>query len=1521
MGIVNAQIAVYPLTSDGIPSSTDPNLTASNFTNGVGTGNFSFGASGASANNWSVGAIDPTDHFQISLTANTGYTITIQQILFSERRSLTGPHNYAVQWSKSADFSSPITIADVVVPDDDLERSGNISSLNILVLSGETIYIRWSGYNAEGTSGTWRINDNSLSFVGLVEEENTNNINTKILAPTAQIAASSVSSLSTSPAQAFDVFKFKISDLGTSDGQATHMKQISIKNNNPASSADWMQTLAGVKLKMGATEINLTNTIISNSSIDLSFAEGALNITDGANQEITLSVYFKTSNLVDNTKLQFWIDKSNHGFMTYMNGSGIEPVLDNDIVSNVFNVQVTASKISFSDYSPYILKNSNFEVRVSASDFFGNVDIDASNQIQLSKGTGTGTLIIPTPAKNLVNGETSWNDLQYNTDGEFTITATDISSALNPVTTNEIHCQTNEGSIVINEIYADPTPPIDLPEFEFLEIYNRSVNAVNLLNWKLIIGTKTITLPAYELKQNSFVILCSSAALADYNSFGSTLGLLSSTDLTNSGKLLTLENDLGEVIHNVNYNIGWYKDNAKDDGGWSLEMIDPENICSGEFNWKASFDPSGGTPGKNNSVEAVNPDLSAPKLLGGIISGANEIKLYFDERIDSVGAKNLSNFSVDQSIGNPSIISFLSEDPTTLLLAFPSNFTQDHKYILSVNNLSDYCSNAVASAALDVYYHLNQKNDVAITEIMPDPTPKVTLPEYEYIEIFNRTAYPIDLTSWTISVNQTKVDLSPSIINGNDYVILCDNSHSSEFANYGKVIPVNGFPSISDDGCNIILRDSLDTIMSQVNYTQAWFRDANKDDGGWSLEVIDPDNFCSGASNWKESENIAGGTPGIINSVDGINIDNTKPEVAQIFIDSDHSIAIQFSETIDTLISCIKENFSIESLGVPDSIVVLQYDPQTIIQLNYTNPFTSKQTYFLSANSIHDFCGNVLNNYSKSLLYYKANPYDLVINEIMPDPEPAIALPAESYIELFNTSAYPIQLSGWKLFYNTSVKEFPLTEILAGQYIILCDKESETLFQAYGKTIGITSFPDLSNSGAKLTLKSSENEVISYIEYKPDWYQVSAKSDGGWSLEQIDPYNPCGGVTNWRASSDIRGGSPGIINSLNTSNPDSILPKVWHATVLSEQSIRLYFTESLDSSSLVNSVDYLTANLGFPNSVRPVGPDFSSVELSFPSLINKDSVYTLEVQSNLKDCAGNLISFPNSVRFQYPQFPESSDIVVNEILSNPHSDGVDFVELYNKSNKTIDLKNLRLAKRDDDGNLDYVKSIFPNGYLMFSGDFLVLTTDREDILKTYSTPNPQNVLQIDSMPAYSIDSGYVVLADRALNVIDEVKYTEDMHFELIKNQKGVSLERIDYNRSSFDVSNWHSAASTVGFATPAYENSQYSNFSENESKFKIEPEVFSPDNDGYQDIMNIRYNLDESGFTANVFVIDSKGRVIKHLAQNELLEKEGQLSWDGINDEKQVAKMGIYLIYMEIFNLQGKVEKLKKVAVLAGKFN
>jgi flagellar hook assembly protein FlgD len=103
------------------------------------------------------------------------------------------------------------------------------------------------------------------------------------------------------------------------------------------------------------------------------------------------------------------------------------------------------------------------------------------------------------------------------------------------------------------------------------------------------------------------------------------------------------------------------------------------------------------------------------------------------------------------------------------------------------------------------------------------------------------------------------------------------------------------------------------------------------------------------------------------------------------------------------------------------------------------------------------------------------------------------------------------------------------------------------------------------------------------------------------------------------------------------------------------------------------------------------------------------------------------------------------------------------------------------------------------------------------------------------------------------------------------------------------------------------------------SLLSLSSEIFSPDGDGYQDLLNIYIKTPANGYTGTLSVYDNNGRMVKQLMRNDILGTENTISWDGINDNNEKANIGIYIIYLEAFDLKGNTIKEKITAVVGAR--
>lgn len=547
--------------------------------------------------------------------------------------------------------------------------------------------------------------------------------------------------------------------------------------------------------------------------------------------------------------------------------------------------------------------------------------------------------------------------------------------------------------------------------------------------------------------------------------------------------------------------------------------------------------------------------------------------------------------------------------------------------------------------------------------------------------------------------------------------------------------------------------------------------------------------------------------------------------------------------------------------------------------------------------------------------------YSVVIDEIMADPTPIVSLPNAEYVELRNTSAQNINLQGWRLTsLSTTSGAFPSFILRPDSIVIVTSTTNAALFTPYGSVFGVTSFPSLDNTGTTLSLISRENITIHSVSYSVSWSQNAVKSDGGWALEMIDIKNPCSGASNWRASIDPRGGTPASKNSIDGNNKDQTPPALLRAAAIDNLTLILTFDETLDSLTAATAVNYtISDGINIPQSATAIASTFNTVQLRLSTPLIAGKVYTVTA-SNLTDCSGNIIQALRAAKVGLTSRADSLDVIINEILFNPKPNGVDYVEIYNRSNKVVDLRDLYITNRtSSNGRPGTVRQLSPTTILLFPGEYFVISEDASIVKQHYTTKTTANFVNVGTMPSFPDDKGFVVLLNSLGAVVDELAYDQKWHFALIDNEEGISLERIDFNKAS-TKDNFHSAASTVGFGTPGYQNSQFRNDLQVQGDITVSPKTFSPDNDGTDDFAVINYQMTDPGYVANIMIYDASGRPVRSLVKNATLAQAGSFRWDGLDDKSLKIPIGVYVIYTDVFNLHGKKKAFKNPVVLARRF-
>ncbi|NQT62632.1 MAG: lamin tail domain-containing protein [Candidatus Marinimicrobia bacterium] len=178
-----------------------------------------------------------------------------------------------------------------------------------------------------------------------------------------------------------------------------------------------------------------------------------------------------------------------------------------------------------------------------------------------------------------------------------------------PVDNTQIHSlfiSENTSPLVLNEIM--PLPLSD--QSEWIEIYNRSVESVDILGWLIADNSGSgisISDTNLLLEANGYLVIGSDQALSPDLHSGAYQGILHFPTLNNSEELITLFDPQGITMDEMSYSSS-----TELVLGRSLERIRPE--VSGQYpgNWSVCIDDWGSTPGAVNSLylDILSPELA-----------------------------------------------------------------------------------------------------------------------------------------------------------------------------------------------------------------------------------------------------------------------------------------------------------------------------------------------------------------------------------------------------------------------------------------------------------------------------------------------------------------------------------------------------------------------------------------------------------------------------------------------------------------------------------------------------------------------------------------------------------------------------------------------------------------------------------------------------------------------------------------------------------------------------------------------
>ncbi len=641
--------------------------------------------------------------------------------------------------------------------------------------------------------------------------------------------------------------------------------------------------------------------------------------------------------------------------------------------------------------------------------------------------------------------------------------------------------------------------------------------------------------------------------------------------------------------------------------------------------------------------------------------------------------------------------------------------------------------------------------------------------------------------------------------------------------------------------------------------------------------------------------------------------ENRAPAVHEISSIGRNQMLLLFSETISQVALLQTDNYKIKtSDGATVSVMSVRKASGDTAGVYLQLGDFNQMNLHLTIDNLADLEGMPLYNKDIDFTFIPTAQFgDVVFNEIMADPTPVVKLPNTEFLELKNTSGFPMNLKNWILEVNGKQKILLDKTMSPESYLILGGTGSGSSLGSYGSCLEVPGL-SLANDGVNLKLFSNAAVLIDSFNYKPTMH-LKEFSDGGYSLEQVDPMRKCGLDSNWETSKSENGGTPGMENSVFRNNLDSVSPTVSSVVVANPGLLEVGVSEMPDKMSITGRIFSYQPLLPAPDSIL-----FDRKSLKYSIYFQKGAIkngvdYDLTVNGLADEC-GNKSPVSHHEFWYY--LPRSGDLLISEVLFNPFPGGVDFVEIYNHSGRKVNMADLFLGSMDDSHKIKLLYPLRESYWVLLDTQYAAFTSDSAVLLKNYYSACPECIFKMEKFPAYNLDEGWVVLLNKEMEIIDEFHYLESMHHPMIGDVKGISLERSSFSKNTNDPLNWHSASATVGFATPGYQNSAIDIATKQSEIVIFGPKMFSPNDDGINDRFQIKLSPGESGSVVNIRIYNENGLEIRRLANNLMIGAQDVVEWDGTTGNHQKANLGIYIIQVELFGLQSGKKQFKSVCVL-----
>jgi hypothetical protein len=969
------------------------------------------------------------------------------------------------------------------------------------------------------------------------------------------------------------------------------------------------------------------------------------------------------------------------------------------------------------------------------------------------------------------------------------------------------------GDLIFNEVMFE-NPETSL---EYIEIYNKSDKLLDVsgmifttrktdgtMNTGVVIPKLTPLLPP-----KGYLALCSNAeAVRSFHACPPESNIISTswTTLNNESTTLVLACAAKDSIFDeLKYDVKWHNSWVVNPKGIALERTSPNLITQDAYSWhSANSNNNYGTPGYQNSVYV---DTEQPIWNSIVIEQPNKLKLGFSERMDF----SMSTFTLDNGMGNP-VSTIISTDKTSIELTFANDFQKGKIYNLQTTGLADFAGNAPSTTQKSIgIVEKKEIGDLIFNEVMFENLET----SLEYIEIYNKSDKLLDVSGMIFTTRKTDGTMNTGVIipkltpllPPKGYLALCSNAEtvrSFHACPAGSNIISTSWIALNNETSTLVLTSSAkDSIFDELKYDVKWHNSWVTSPKGIALEITSPDLLTQDAYSWHSSTAVGNnGTPGFQNSV---YVDTELPVWNSIVIEQPNKLKLGFSERMNfSACTFVLDN----GMGSPVSTEISA--DKTSIILTFSNNFERKKMYNLQTTGLTDLAGNQPEFTKKSVgIVEKKEIGDLIFNEVMfENPETSL-----EYIEIYNKSDKLLDVSGMVFTtrktdgtMNTGVIIPKNTSPLPPKgYLALCSNaETARSFHACpaGSNIISTSWIALNNESSTLVLTSTaKDSIFDELKYDVKWHNSWVVSPKGIALERTSPDLLTQDAYSWHSANyNNNYGTPGYQNSVYV---DTELP-IWNSLIIEQPNkLKLGFSERMNFSASTFTLDN---GMGNPISTL-ISADKTSLELTFANDFQKGKMYNLQT-SGLADLAGNQPEL-KSKSIGIVEKKEIGDLIFNEVMFENPETSLEYIEIYNKSDKLLDVSGMIFTMRKTDGTMNTGVIIPKNTSPLPPKGYLAICSNAETVRSFHACPAESNIIST-SWSALNNETSTLVLTSAAKDsIFDELKYDVKWHNSWVVSPKGLSLERTSPDLMTQDAYSWHSSIAVGNNGTPGYQNSVY----------------------------------------------------------------------------------------------------------------